>query len=302
MGRVEFSISLNVNEALKETAVKGLEAERGELDQVWVGDHPDQRYPAIAAGLIAENTRRIRIGLGPLSPFLHPAQHISGMFKTLVEAYGPRFDLCLVPGDRLKLGSVGVTYEGGLQNGMLDALKIMREGLSNQGIETCIWLGAQGPETLRISVGFDGVLLNLSDPEMIRVMIDGSSLRRYMEHSDFKVGIFFPSYIHRFYDPEIQRSAEEAALQVILGASKAILKSYELEGLVKDMGEASPRGIPREVLRKFHVSMPVHRLSEYIDTVSDMGVSHFAFAFPQNSRIDLIRDLAYAVKLIRGRG
>ncbi|MGC8850520.1 MAG: LLM class flavin-dependent oxidoreductase, partial [Candidatus Bathyarchaeia archaeon] len=214
MDELEFSIGLNVNETLEELAVKGVEAEDNGLDQVWVGDHPDQRYPAIAAGLIAAKTRRIKIGLGPLSPFLHPAKHISGMLTTLVEAYGPRFDLCLVPGDRLKLGSVGVAFKG-IPGKMLGSLKILRKRFAEEGVEARIWLGAQGSETLRISALFDGVLLNLSDPEMVEAVIDRSPLKKRAKKGDFKLGIFFPSYIYRSYDPEVHRIAEEAALRVI---------------------------------------------------------------------------------------
>jgi hypothetical protein len=301
LGEVEFSISLNVNETLKEMVVKSVEAERGGLDQVWVGDHPDQRYPAIAAGLIAENTKNIRIGLGPLSPLLHPAAHISAMLTTLVEAYGPRFDLCLIPGDRLKLESVGIAYRGDIPSRILESLEAIRGKLSKWDIEARIWLGAQGLKTLRISKGFDGVLINLSDPEMIEAVINKSSIKQYMESGDFRIGIFSPSYIHRRYDPAISRSAEEAALQVIRGASKALLKSFNLGEIIRCIGEAYPEGIPREILGRFHVSMPTHKLGEYINVLRDMGVSHFAFAFPQNSKIDLIGDLAYAVKLIRGR-
>lgn len=301
MGGVEFSISLNVNETLKEMVVKSVEAERGGLDQVWVGDHPDQRYPAIAAGLIAENTKKVRIGLGPLSPLLHPATHISAMLTTLVEAYGPRFDLCLIPGDRLKLGSVGTAYGGGTPSRILESLEVIGGKLPKQGIEARIWLGAQGPKTLRISKGFDGVLINLSDPEMIKAVINKSPLKQYVKSGDFMIGTFFPSYIHRRYNPAISRSAEAAALQVIRGASKALLRSFNLGELIRYIGEAYPRDIPQEILGRFHVSMPAHKLGEYINVLKDMGVSHFAFAFPQNSKIDLIEDLAYAVKLIRGR-
>ncbi|MBS7644628.1 MAG: LLM class flavin-dependent oxidoreductase [Candidatus Bathyarchaeia archaeon] len=293
MDGLEFSLSLNVNETLGEVAVKSFEAEGGGLDQVWVGDHPDQRYPAIAASLIAMKTERIRIGLGPLSPFLHPATHISAMLTTLVEAYGQRFDLCLVPGDRLKLGSVGVTCRG-IPYRMLESLKILRRRFMGEGVKARIWLGAQGPETLRVSGMFDGVLVNLSDPGMIKAVIDGSPVKKYMKDKEFKVGVFFPSYIYRSYDPEVHRIAEGAALRVIYGASKALLKRFNLEGLT--VGGASPTNIPREVLERFHLSLPAQRLGEYIKTMGGMGITHFAFAFPQNYKTELIRDLAYAVK------
>lgn len=303
MEGLEFSLSLNVNETLRDMAAKGVEAEDGGLDLVWVGDHPDQRYPPIAASLIAENTRKIRIGLGPLSPFLHPIEHISSMIGTLTEAYGQRFDLCLVPGDRLKLRSVGVSYRRDVPDKMLGYLKFLRKSFSKQGVEARIWLGAQGPKMLKASKEFDGVLINLSHPSMVKTVINGSSLSLYLkDNEEFRVGIFFPSYVYCNYNPEIRRRAEGAALHVMLGISSILLREHNIERLVKEIrGTDSHRGkIPREILGRFYVSMPAKKLRSYIKTLKEVGVSHFAFAFPQNSRIELIKDLVYAVKLVRG--
>lgn len=301
MEELEFSLSLNVNETLRDMAAKGVEAEAGGLDLVWVGDHPDQKYPAIVAGLIAEATKKIRIGLGPLTPFLHPIEHISSMITTLSEAYGQRFDLCLVPGDRLKLRSVGVNYGKNISNKMLEHLGILRERFSKRGINVRIWLGAQGPKMLEISKKFDGVLINLSHPTMIESTITRSSLSRYMrDNKNFKIGIFFPSYLYRSYNSEIHRKVERAALQVMLGTSRTILRDHNLERVVEvTRGTGSYKEIPLEILRRFYVSMPAQNLRDYISSVRGIGVSHFAFAFPQNSKIELIKDLAYAVKLVR---
>jgi hypothetical protein len=305
MDEIAFSISLNVNENTHAMTLKGVEAERGGLNQVWIGDLPSQRYPAIIAGQLAKNTHKIRIGLGPISPLIFPAEHIASMLITLSEIYGQRFDVCLVPGDRNSLKKIGRKYDDILSR-MVESLKIIRKKLQKRDLHAKIWLGAQGPKMIRASLKFDGVLINLSSPEMVKVTLNNLHVNQYMK-TNFKIGLFFPSYIYQEYDPKIHQKAEKAAAQIISGASKTLLKQLNLNHILQQIPSSSKeldlneqyQHIPKEILKQFHVSRHIHNLHEYIEKLEEIGVSHFVFSFPQNYSIKLIRNLSYATNLMR---
>lgn len=97
---LKYGLGVNANETVQEMIGKSVEAERLALDHVWIGDVPSQRYAFVVAAAIAEKTKKLTIGLGLLSPFLHSPDQITNGFLTLAEAYGNRFELCIGPGDR----------------------------------------------------------------------------------------------------------------------------------------------------------------------------------------------------------
>ncbi len=306
MDEITFSISMNVNETPHTMTLKGVEAERGGLDQVWIGDLPSQRYPAIIAGQLAKNTHKIRIGLGPISPLIFPAEHIASMLITLSETYGQRFDVCLVPGDRNSLKKIGRKYDETIISKMVEALKVIRKKLNKRDLHAKIWLGAQGSKMILASLKFDGVLINLSSPEMVKVTLDNLHVNQYMK-TDFKIGIFFPSYIYQEYDLKIHQKAEKAAAQIIAGASKTLLKQLNLTNILQKIPPSSKeldfnehyQHIPKDIIKQFHISKHVHNLQEYIEKLEEIGVSHFVFSFPQSYSIKLIRNLSYATNLMR---
>ena len=306
MDELAFSISLNVNETSHSMTLKGVEAERGGLNQVWIGDLPSQRYPAIIAGQLAKNTYKIRIGLGPISPLIFPAEHIASMLIALSETYGQRFDVCLVPGDRNSLKKIGRQYDDDIISRMIESLKVIRKKLQKRDLHANIWLGAQGPKMILASLKFDGVLMNLSSPEMVKIALHNLHINQSMKTA-FKIGLFFPSYIYREYDPKIHQKAEKVAAQIISGASKTYLKQFnfnhtlqQIQSYLKELDlNEQYQHIPKEVLKQFYISSHVHNLHEHIEKLEEIGVSHFVFSFPQNYSIKLIRNLSYATNLMR---
>jgi hypothetical protein len=158
---------------------------------------------------------------------------------------------------------------------------------------------------IQASLKFDGVLINLSSPEMVKVTLNNLHINQSMK-TDFKIGLFFPSYIYQEYDPKINQKAEKAAAQILAGASKTLIKQLNLTNLLQQISSSSKeldlnkqyQHIPKEILKQFYVSKQVHNLQEYIEKLEEIGVSHFVFSFPQSYSIKLIQNLSYATNLM----
>jgi len=74
---LKFGLGVNANETITEIIEKSVEAERLEIDYVWVSDLLAQLYAPAVASAIAGKTRKIRIGLGLISPLLHTPNQIA---------------------------------------------------------------------------------------------------------------------------------------------------------------------------------------------------------------------------------
>lgn len=83
-------------------------AEQIGFKYIWVGEANEYIHPFPVLAAICENTTKIQIGSGIISPQLNLCRHILKAFETLHEAYGPRFIIGLAPGDFIALQSLGV--------------------------------------------------------------------------------------------------------------------------------------------------------------------------------------------------
>jgi len=300
--KIDFGIGLNAYETVEEIVGKCIEAERLGLDYVWIGDSPPHLYcPSIAAA-VASRTKKIRIGLGLLSPLLHTPDQISGSKISLTEAYGDRFEICLGVGDRSQLSRVGVdTKLAKVWEHVLKAKRKIVRSLRSSGATTKIWLGAQGPRMLAVSKSFDGVLMNYASPMMIKWAIDKV---KPVAQKDFDFGIYAPSYVYRKWRPQAYRLLCIASAVVTLGAPKAILDEFGLGKRLQRAKEEHEAGariesvvryVPNEVVDNFSIYTPSSKLSSYLRELGDLGISHVVFGFPQNLSKVTIRDLANAL-------
>jgi len=299
---IDFAVGLNAYETVEEIVVKCIEAERLGLDYVWIGDSPPHLYcPSIAAA-VASRTKKIRIGLGLLSPLLHAPDQISSNIIALTEAYGDRFEICLGVGDRSQLSRVGVdTKLAKVWDHMLKAKRKIARSLSTSGVATKIWLGAQGPRMLAASNSFDGVLMNYASPRMIKWAIDKV---KPVQRKDFDFGIYAPSYVYRKWRPQAYRLLRIASAVVALGAPTAVLDEFDFSKRLQRAREEHEAGariesvvkrVPSEVVYNFSIYTLSSKLSSYLRELGDLGVSHIVFGFPQNLSKVTIRDLADAL-------
>ena len=288
---MKYSIHLNSESKIDRIVQKGIEAERLGLDSIWICDMPSQRYVPIVASAIASRTSKIQIGLG-FSPFLHTYHQIVSTFYSLINAYGERFELCLVPGDRNQLQKVGVFRFKSVRDRILKAkVEIMKKS-EEQGLNFEISLGAQGPKMLRIASSFDSLHLNFCSPRIIEwAKSEIGSIENF-----FQVGIFAPSYIYDIFDQDIYELLYRSAKAVILGSSDRFLKILgfyeELYGVDGRPDNSFFERIPLKMIKEFSISMPSKKLKEYILTIKNLGVTNIVFSYPQDYSIDTIRDLA----------
>lgn len=299
-----FGIGVNANESLRSIVEKTQVAEAVGLDYLWVADSPVQLYGPVVASAVASRTSKIRIGLGLMSTLLHTPTQIAGSLVTLFDAHGDRFDLCIGVGDRRQLSRVGIpaTSAENLPLKVLRAKQMIESNLSDAGLRTNIWLGAQGPRMLKIAKNFDGLLLNYSKPEMIGWAIAEAGLRP----SGLKIGIYSPSYVHLKPRPHIVELAKVSSAVVALGSTLGILKKfgiYEKLAKARKMVKAAATvesilaEVPDEVVEDFSITMRGTNLPSYLAELRNLGVSHVVFAYPQNYSVETVKELAEALQL-----
>ncbi|TRO61852.1 LLM class flavin-dependent oxidoreductase [Candidatus Bathyarchaeota archaeon] len=297
---MKFAVSLNSNDSISDAVKKSIELDRLGLDYIWVSDLPSQRYAPAVCAAIAKVTSKIRIGLGLISPFLHTSQQIASSLTTLIESYGPRFDLCIGPGDRDELYRVGVDLKNhkNILQSLLNSKEDISIRLQKRDIESKIWLGAQGPKLLKIVSAFDGVLLNYSAIEMIEWSLD--TIKGVIDIPR-SIGIFSPSYVYEKINPKIQKMLRYAAATVALGTSKTVLKEFLLDESLepariayksKSLDESILKLIPQNIIKKFSIFISQDELPIYIQELKRLGVEHVAFSYPQGYSLETIKELS----------
>jgi hypothetical protein len=298
---MKFAVSLNSNDSISDAVKKSIELDRLGLDYVWVSDLPSQRYAPAVCAAIAKVTSKIRIGLGLISPFLHTSQQIASSLTTLIESYGSRFDLCIGPGDRDELYRVGVDLKNhkNISQSLLNSREEISTLFQKRGIESRIWLGAQGPKLLKLVSAFDGVLLNYSAIEMIEWSLN--TIKEEVIDVPRSIGIFSPSYVYKKINPKIHKMLHYTAATVALGTSKTVLKEFLLdEGLEpariahksKSLDESILKLIPQNIIKKFSIFISQDELPKYIQELKRLGVEHVAFSYPQGYSLETIKELS----------
>jgi len=304
---LKFGLGVNANEALHGIVKKSIAAEAVGLDYIWVADSPVQLYAPVIASEVASATHRIRIGLGLMSVLLHAPRQVAGAITTLFEAYGDRFDICIGMGDRRQLERVGVkgVNTEKLPLNVLEARDKIVSHLQQARIRTKIWLGAQAPKMLRIARGFDGVLLNYSNPEMIAWAITEAGLGRKSKTPQVKIGTYSPSYVYMKPESRMLERVKVSSAVVALGASSKLLRRLGLWGRLRrakrraetaaTMESILPE-VPDEVVEYFSVTMKAADLPSYLATLKNLGVGHIVFAYPQNYSLKTVRELGKALQ------
>jgi 5,10-methylenetetrahydromethanopterin reductase len=302
---MEWGIAINLREPVSEIIEKAVVADQGGIDTVWITDYPATRLSPVLASIVAKNTKNCRIGIGLLSPLIYSPSHILQMMTTLIEMYGERFDLLLGPGDRAKLGEIGVGYGdmSTLVERMSDSVTWIRKELSKHK-ECRIFVGAQGPKMIVASICSDGVLLNYSDPEMIRWAV--SLLKE--RPTEFKIGIFPPSLIGSSKSCNEHRGIKTSASVVALGLSPSIIEKFGLKndlqpaikklkelGLTNDVVEM----IDQDILQRFSLCGSIKSNIERLADYQKLGVEMVVYGPPQGASLRSVKQLVYAKKNIR---
>jgi hypothetical protein len=301
--RLNYGLGFNINETIREVVKKSVQAEQLGLDYVWVSDTPAQRYAFTVASAIAAHTKTLRIGLGLLSCFLYTPEQVADGFSTLTEAYGDRFEFLIGPGDRYQLQRVGVSlfHPKGTVDYILDSKNKIEKRLRENKVRGKVWLGAQGPKMLGIARFFDGVLLNYASPEPLKWAL---SKVGKVSQREFQLGVYAPSYVYSDYNKEVYNLLRTAATVVAVGASPKVLKRFRMREKIVAVKEKMKAGfsvefilneVPSEIVDVFSIYKSTRELKSYLAELSQLGIKHIVFSYPQNFSEKTIRDLAKAL-------
>ncbi|MDI6859057.1 MAG: 5,10-methylenetetrahydromethanopterin reductase [Methanocellales archaeon] len=183
MGDFMFGIEFVPDMPLDDLVKHCILAEDHGFDAVWITDHYNNRNVYATLALVAERTKRVRLGPGVTNAYqVHPALTASAI-ATIDKISNGRAMLGIGAGDRTTLASLGIQMDKPVAR-LREAVEIIRrllagERLSFQGNffkingaklsfkcpEIPIYIGAQGPLMLRTASAIgDGVLINASHP------------------------------------------------------------------------------------------------------------------------------------------
>ncbi|MEM4591377.1 MAG: LLM class flavin-dependent oxidoreductase [Nitrososphaerota archaeon] len=141
---------------------------------IWLSDHYYNRNIAVAATAMSIVTKRIRIGLGIMSPYLYHPALMAQLAATLTEVAPGRVALGVGAGDETALESLGIARSRPVEK-VREAVKSVRD-IFQRGAEgevvgldfkphghIPLYIAAQGQRMLRLSAEIgDGVLINTS--------------------------------------------------------------------------------------------------------------------------------------------
>ena len=300
--KMSFGLAVAAEKGFWEAVEKAVEAERLGLGYVWFFDRPCLVYPPLLAEAAASQTSKLKLGLG-LSPLLHSPADIASTMETLLKFYGERFELCLIPGDKVQLSRVGVSLDrpGEALNLILKAREKIKERLKAEGFSCRVWLGAQGPEMLKIAGRFDGLLLNAASRKLVEWSLKESNLR---VEGGFQLGIIASSYVYENFREEVYRILRRAAAVAALGASKRLKKLLGFPEWLKQasLTEETVEKLPREIAENFAIFLEAEKLGDYVASLKRLGVSHLVFSHPQDFSKETIGELASALKRLSSHG
>jgi hypothetical protein len=296
---LNLGVAINVHESFRDTLEIATLLDKAGIDQLWIVDFPAPRYAPPIASKIASITS-CKIGIGLLSPILYDSSHIIRWIESLIGEHGKRFDLLIGPGDKSALRRIGmrnwVPNEIATRT-ITEAVRI-REVAIEKEMDCDILLGAQGPRMIRESIRLDGVLLNLSEPEMIQ---RAHGLLDVLPKS-FRFGVFFPSEVLDSATQGPSLELQYSAAIVALGAPNSLLQEFDMLDEIesaRDLLRLKPRldseviqAIGLDKLKKWGISLTPDRLVDYLSGLMKIGVSSVIFGPPISHKKASVKLLA----------
>ncbi|MFX0161940.1 MAG: LLM class flavin-dependent oxidoreductase [Candidatus Hodarchaeota archaeon] len=263
---------------MKETVEKANLSERLGFDYIWVGESPTFAIPFELIAAIAENTEKITIGLGIISPLLYNDIHTIKAFQTLKEVYGNRFIIGIGPGDRHHLESVGLEQKNFLKR-IRECIKNLKEHKATRDMP--VFVGAAGPKMIELaSSEADGILLNYVHPSFIEW-----SLKR------FKKKVYTVAYGPSLVcpDPENRKRLIMAAATVAISIREEIQETFGMKETIDEIKKIFEEGRFEDIweyevflAEKFALCTAVDKLKEKIKEFGKIGVDQIIFSYPSS--------------------
>ena len=295
-----WGLAVNVYDTVQRIVEKCVIADQGGIDWLWVTDFPAVRHAPSLAAVIAENVKRSRIGVGLVSPLLYGPEQIVQFMSTLIDNYGERFDLLIGPGDRLQLSGIGVEYGNmsTLVTRLVSDMTKIKDELEERGYDGVrVWLGAQGPKMIAASINADGVLLNYTDPEMLKwaLTVLGDIPK------GFQVGAFPPALITENPDCRKEFGLRKSAATVAMGLGRSAALEFGLTDtlsaarsslrLKQSIDQDVVDAIDEATLKRFALCTTPEGACDYVKTLERMGLDMVTFGPPQGTSRKLVKNL-----------
>jgi hypothetical protein len=290
-----FGLALNAGEGLDEARKIASLTVGSKISRVWISYSLRGRDPFETASIAAAANRDLRIGIGALSPYIYTAAEIKNKMLELIERHGERFDLCLGLGDRRVIEELGhkISHSAFLTL-LISALRSLKNDLSRRGVK--IWLGAQGSRTLALTEYFDAVLLNHCSPDAVRWALGKIGPAKKQK----EIGVSAPSYIYEDLEAEMFACVRRAALKILLGATRALVRDLRLEeeyqralsylkSLPAGLNEAEI--VSENLVKSLTITMHASALPNYIKSIGELGVTEVVFGYPLSVSINHIEVL-----------
>jgi alkanesulfonate monooxygenase SsuD/methylene tetrahydromethanopterin reductase-like flavin-dependent oxidoreductase (luciferase family) len=297
---MHWGLAVNVYDTVQRIVEKCVIADQGGIDWLWVTDFPAVRHAPSLAAVVAENVEKSRIGVGLVSPLLYGSERIVQFMSTLIDNYGERFDLMIGPGDRTQLSGIGVEYGNmsTLVTRLVSDVTKIKDELDERGYDGVhVWLGAQGPKMIAASINADGVLLNYTDPDMLRWAL--SVLGDIPK--GFQVGAFPPSFIAENPDCGKELGLRKSAATVAMGLGRSVALEF---GLMDTLSAARSSlrqkqsidqnvvdAIDEATLKRFALCTTPEGACDYVKTLERIGLNMVTFGPPQGTSRELVKNL-----------
>ncbi|HIH36867.1 MAG TPA: 5,10-methylenetetrahydromethanopterin reductase [Methanocellales archaeon] len=225
-------------------------AENQGFDAIWITDHYNNRNVYATLALVAERTKRVRLGPGVTNAYqVHPALTASAI-ATIDNISNGRAMLGIGAGDKTTLASLGIQMDKPLAK-LKEAVEIIRrlltgERLSFQGDffriegaklslkcpEIPIYIGAQGPLMLRTASAIgDGVLINASHPLDFKYAI--SQVQKGSPKAGFDIAAY-ASFSVDLDEEKAKKAVVPVVAFIVAGSPAPVLERHDIDSTEVD--------------------------------------------------------------------
>jgi 5,10-methylenetetrahydromethanopterin reductase len=305
-----FETGINFNTDLSiSSIIKGVKiAEEYGYDYIWIGEAFQYSHPIPIAALISKVTKKIKVGI-IVSPKIDKCIHIIKSIQVLQEAYGERYAIGLIPGDPLRLKTLGLNtfniledIKSCIKSFPRVNLKIKSE-FKDSIPKLCkltslpIYVGASGPKMINEGSKIaDGLLLNYINPEFIKWALE------FVDVKNCCIAAFGPVLL-KPATKELLMALRISAAVVAAGANKSLIKEFNMHTQIEEIKKIFEKNefnalesYDEFLINKFAVYGDIEELKSKIEELRKIGVDQVVFGTPFCKDFEAIKKLGEALK------
>jgi 5,10-methylenetetrahydromethanopterin reductase len=305
-----FETGINFNTDLSiSSIIKGVKiAEEYGYDYIWIGEAFQYSHPIPIAALISKVTKKIKVGI-IVSPKIDKCIHIIKSIQVLQEAYGERYAIGLIPGDPLRLKTLGLNtfniledIKSCIKSFPRVNLKIKSE-FKDSIPKLCkltslpIYVGASGPKMINEGSKIaDGLLLNYINPEFIKWALE------FVDVKNCCIAAFGPVLL-KPATKELLMALRISAAVVAAGANKSLIKEFNMHTQIEEIKKIFEKNefnalesYDEFLINKFAVYGDIEEIKSKIEELRKIGVDQVVFGTPFCKDFEAIKKLGEALK------